>query len=287
MKRTNHLFQTVLFLTTMTIFNSCIYAGGIRPNLNYVTKTVRVGSFSAVSLRGNCDVIFTPSSDKQQLELYASDNVIDYLEVYVKGETLIVGVKKGVNILRRNKDKMELHVSAPMIGNASVTGSGTIRFTRDFALAGPLTFEVTGSGDIFTEAVTCKDFRLHVTGSGDITVKEAKCEELRLGVTGSGDITLSAIEANAVKAKVTGSGDIELAGNAAEAQYGVTGSGDINAKNLRVKVVMAEVSGSGDIDCYAVDHLTAHWSGSGDISYRGNPQITTSHKQRGLHKIGD
>jgi N-acetylmuramic acid 6-phosphate (MurNAc-6-P) etherase len=100
-----------------------------------------------------------------------------------------------------------------------------------------------------------------------------------LSVTGSGDIELNHITAENIKARVTGSGDIDLSGATQSADYAVSGSGDIDAVRLEAGNVVAGVSGSGDISCYAVSALKAHRSGSGSISYKGNPQqVDAPHK---------
>ncbi|MCE2617474.1 head GIN domain-containing protein [Phocaeicola oris] len=265
MKRITSILSVALVLFFIgTNLCSCVFAGKfIRPNRQYTTKVINIGSFNAVNLVGNCDIIFTPSTGNQSLELYASDNVINYIEVFVKDNTLVCKIKKGINILR-NKDKMELRISAPMISKAEVTGSGSMYFTADTEIHGSLDLGVTGSGDIQMEGLTCKNLETEVTGSGNISVNNLKADDVNANVTGSGDIT--------------------LAGNIFSANYQVTGSGDIHADNLMAKEVNAEVTGSGDISCYAIETLKANRSGSGDIHYKGNPQISTN-KNNWLHHI--
>lgn len=263
-KITSILSLTLILILIGTGFCSCVFAGKfIRPNHKYTSKTINVGSFKTVSLTGNCDIIFTPAINSQSLELYASDNVIDYIEVFVEGNTLVCKIKKGINI-SRNNDKMELRVSAPMVSKAEVTGSGSMRFIADADIPGPLV--------------------LNVTGSGDIQMKSLICKKLNTEVTGSGDISVNNIKADNVEAEVTGSGDITLTGNTASADYDVTGSGDIHANNLMAKEVRAEITGSGDISCYAIETLNADRSGSGEIHYKGNPRINAN-KNNWLHQI--
>ena len=67
------------------------------------------------------------------------------------------------------------------------------------------------------------------------------------------------------------------------AEYHIAGSGDINATELKVDNVNARISGSGSIRCYATENLTGGVSGSGNVAYKGNPQINFS--KRGLQKL--
>jgi len=70
---------------------------------------------------------------------------------------------------------------------------------------------------------------------------------------------------------MSGSGDITLNGTAKNFEATISGSGDIKAYGLEADNVEATVSGSADIKVTANKMLKARVSGSGDISYRGNP----------------
>jgi len=110
-----------------------------------------------------------------------------------------------------------------------------------------------------------------LSGSGDIVGKTTiKTDEFNTAMSGSGDITL-AVESNSVDASMSGSGDINLSGQTTTFDATISGSGDIKAYDLEADNVNATVSGSADIKVTANKILKARVSGSGDISYRGNP----------------
>lgn len=115
-----------------------------------------------------------------------------------------------------------------------------------------------------------------LSGSGDIVGKTTiKTDNFTTKIAGSGDISLT-VEAESVKASVSGSGDINLAGKAVDFKVQVAGSGDIKAYDLEAENVTAQVSGSADIKVTATQSIDAKVSGSGDISYRGNPDKVQS-----------
>ena len=112
---------------------------------------------------------------------------------------------------------------------------------------------------------------LALSGSGDIVGKKTiKTDNFKTAMSGSGDITIS-VEANSVDAAMSGSGDITLSGSTNDFEATISGSGDIKAYDLEADNVDATVSGSADIKVTANKMLKARVSGSGDISYRGNP----------------
>ncbi len=95
--------------------------------------------------------------------------------------------------------------------------------------------------------------------------------------------TSKRISTSDTQVNISGSGNVLLDGKSTEAEYHIAGSGDINATELKVENVNARISGSGSIRCYATENLTGGVSGSGNVAYKGNPQINFS--KRGLQKL--
>ncbi len=111
-----------------------------------------------------------------------------------------------------------------------------------------------------------------LSGSGDIVGKKTlKADDFKTAMSGSGDITLD-VDVSSISASMSGSGDITLSGNTGDFDATISGSGDIKAYDLDADNVDATVSGSADIKVTAKKMLRARVSGSGDISYRGNPE---------------
>ncbi|MDT0540886.1 MULTISPECIES: head GIN domain-containing protein [Croceitalea] len=111
-----------------------------------------------------------------------------------------------------------------------------------------------------------------LSGSGDIVGETTiKSNDFKTAMSGSGDITLS-VEANSIDASMSGSGDINLSGTVQDFEATISGSGDIKAYDLKAANVYAQVSGSADIKVTATEMIKARVSGSGDISYKGNPK---------------
>ncbi|WP_405413771.1 head GIN domain-containing protein [Maribacter sp. Asnod1-A12] len=111
-----------------------------------------------------------------------------------------------------------------------------------------------------------------MSGSGDIVGKtKIKADKFSTAMSGSGDITLD-IDSNLISASMSGSGDISLSGKTTDFEATISGSGDIEAYDLEADNVDATVSGSADIQVTANKSLKARVSGSGDISYKGNPE---------------
>lgn len=113
---------------------------------------------------------------------------------------------------------------------------------------------------------------ISLSGSADIVGKTTlKASNFKTSMSGSGDITLD-LETDTMSATMSGSGDMNLSGKTMDFEATISGSGDIKAYDLNADNVEATVSGSADIKVTANKMLKARVSGSGDISYRGNPE---------------
>lgn len=110
-----------------------------------------------------------------------------------------------------------------------------------------------------------------LSGSGDVVSNTTlKADRFKASIAGSGDVELDVV-AEELSAQLSGSGDIVLEGSARDFDVQVSGSGDVKAYDLEADNVTAQVSGSADIKVTANQMLKARVSGSGDISYKGNP----------------
>lgn len=265
-----------------TSYNGSGFFGGktVKASNNYVTKAIKVDNFTSINLLGSPDITYTQKAGKPQVEVYTSDNIVDLLDINVKGGTLQVGFKKGTNV---SYDKLEVRVTSETLNGISVTGSGDIILTNGLK-TDDLKISVAGSGDIEANNITCtNNLSVSIAGSGDIEGNHITCANLEASVAGSGDMDLKNITTTKTQASVAGSGTAVLSGTTQEASYSVAGSGDLQATDFQAKRISASIAGSGDIKCYATDFLKVRTSGSGSVGYKGNPEL--DQPKKGLYKL--
>jgi hypothetical protein len=98
-----------------------------------------------------------------------------------------------------------------------------------------------------------------------------------LNLSGSGRISVTGISAPQLTVTVSGSGLVSAAGTATRLDVTVSGSGEAQLTQLIARDAHAVVTGSGLIQVTATTSLDADVSGSGAITYSGNPpQVTTN-----------
>ncbi|MET4898478.1 head GIN domain-containing protein [Sphingomonadaceae bacterium jetA1] len=195
-----------------------------------------VRDFTSVAARGSDPVDIRVGRDfSVRAEGPAAE--LDQLRVARDGDTLVIGVKKGIQWGRRTG--VRVLVTLPRLAGAAVDGSGRMTIDR-----------VEGAS-----------FKAGVAGSGDLVIAAMRVGKADLGITGSGAIRATGM-ADAVKAGVAGSGDLRGADlQTRQAEVGVTGSGQVMLRvNGRAKVGL---TGSGNADLGPNAVCTVSKTGSG------------------------
>ena len=82
---------------------------------------------------------------------------------------------------------------------------------------------------------------------------------------------------------VSGSGKIVASGSAQSVKTSISGSGKVLAANLEADKCDIRISGSGDVEINVKSELDATISGSGSVSYKGNPNHVNSHASGSGH----
>ncbi len=115
---------------------------------------------------------------------------------------------------------------------------------------------------------------LELEGSGSITCDTFHIDDLTVNLLGSGVINIAA-ETSFLEVNLAGSGDIFLRGFADHTDLTISGSGTIHAYDLEQNNCIVNISGSGNMYVFVNELLDVHITGSGDVNYRGTPDVRT------------
>lgn len=262
MKKYNLLFTlAILFVTT------AVYAQN---------REVRdVGEFTKISF-GYPGKLYLKQGSPQKVELEGDRSVLEEVETEVDGGRLRIGREgRWFDWKSDSKDKITVYITVPRIEGISVSGSGDVIGQSKFK-ANNLDLKVSGSGSLSLEADASGDVEADVSGSGNMDLR-GQFGSVESDVSGSGKIRITAtIDADA-DFSISGSGRIEAAGNADAVKANISGSGRVLAADLKTNRCNVRISGSGDVEINVVEELDANISGSGSVSYRGNPRKVNSH----------
>ena len=177
---------------------------------------------------------------------------IDANVVLTHGETEEVIIKGQENII----DNIEKYVNAD--------GYWNINYDRNVRSHAGVTIYITSP---YLDYIS-------VSGSGSVNSVNIFPDSTNviLKISGSGNISFSTL-ALLAESDISGSGEIYLSGNSDEHRINISGSGNVRAFDFLTKTTKVKISGSGYSEVFVEELLDVDISGSGDVYYKGYPQI--------------
>jgi hypothetical protein len=243
---------------------------------NAQTKETRnVSTFTKISFRVP-GKLYLRQGSPQKVEIEGKKDLLEEIETEVSGGKLVIG-KEGrwMNWTWGSNDNVTVYITVKDIEGISVAGSGDV-IGETKIMARNLDLNVSGSGNMKVEIDASGDVEGDVSGSGDLYIK-GRCASFESDVSGSGKVNLALNIANDADFGISGSGKIEASGTASRVKASISGSGKVFASNLETNSCEIRISGSGDIEINVKNEIDATISGSGTVSYKGNPNKINSH----------
>lgn len=212
----------------------------IKGNGDVITRNFKTSDYDAISVAGSMDVELIAGKEGA-IKVEAESNIMEYLEIEVKGSKLTIEIEDGINLSTQKGIKVMVPVEK--IESLSLAGSGDI-YSNLTLKSEKMKVAVAGSGDIKIKTES-RRLNLAVAGSGDLKVS-GRTEQLDASVAGSGDISAYNLKANNVSASIAGSGDISVFCNGGDMSGSIIGSGDLRYKG-KTNTIKKSIMGSGDI----------------------------------------
>ncbi len=235
MKTTAILLFSSAFICLM-YFTSCTNFHAIDGNHNVVTETRNIASFTEVRSEGSYDVYLIHDS-VFYAQVVAEENLIPYIMTEISGEELVIKTHDHRNL--RNHSAMRIYIHAPYVNSITLEGSGKI--DCDSISANYFSILLDGSGDILLSNTSCNKIKTKISGSGKVELA-GNANETDFDISGSGDIYSQSLVQDTCFADISGSGsmyvnvnkflDVHISGSGKVHYYGnqvvntdITGSG--------------------------------------------------------------
>lgn len=238
-------------------------------------ETRNVSTFNRIAFRIPGKLILRQGSP-QKVELEGDRELLAKVETEVDGNRLSVGREnRWMDWNWDKEDRITVYITVANIEGLSVSGSGAL-VGEGKLNTGNLKLSVSGSGSLQIETISVGEIEANVSGSGRLQVS-GSCKGFESDVSGSGKVVLNAKIDGVADVGISGSGKIEASGTAQSIKASISGSGKVNASNLEVDKCTVRISGSGDVEINVKNELDANISGSGTVSYKGNPNHVNGH----------
>ena len=277
----------LMVLNSCTISVSSDSKDAIVPSKNYITQKVKVDNFNGISTSSSINVIYKQTNGSTDVEIYAPDNLMEYVKLKVEGGMLKIffyseETGKGINI--RGKHDAEVRISASAVQALLASSSGDIVLKNGLQYEGEVSLNSSSSGDIKGGNIFCEVLQIGASNSGDIELDNVECTSIVTETSSAGDVSIKKVKAETVSVEASSSGDVYMAGECRFAKFDASSAGDIEADELKAERVIAHASSSGDVTCYASESLEVSTSSAGNVGYKGNPKQILN-KSKGLKKM--
>jgi len=236
----------VALLFALSLINIPVFAEMVK-----VKKEVK--NFDTISLQYP-GVVHLKQGDTESLTIEAKDNtVIEKIDIKVSRNTLVIkSNKKWFSV--DSSEKVNFYITMKNVKKILSGGSNAINIETPIK-TDDLTIKISGNGSL----KSTEDFTVH--------------NELSLNCSGNIELGLRKLTVSSLDININGSGDIKiLEGNVNKQKIIISGSGNYIAPELESKESDISCYGSGKLEINATEILKAKISGSGNVTYYGNPK---------------
>jgi len=182
------------------------------------------------------------------------------LRTKVRGSGVVVTESRPVSGFDR------ISVSGQGTVHVEITGAESLEVEAEDNIMEVLTIEVVdGRLELGAEPFTS----LEPTRGIVYRITAARLSDVSM--SGSAELDVAPVDLDSFVVSISGSGSVRPAGRAKDLEVGISGSGRFLGEDLETSRAVVEVSGSGAAVVTVTDDLDASVSGSGRISYAGDP----------------
>lgn len=281
-------------------------AATVYPSKNYVTRTLKIGAFTALRTNTSIDIEYTVGP--QSVKLYVPDNIADYVKVTLADGELKVSYTEDMQIMGSHKTR--LIVSAPDVVRFTTASAGDINIKSNISQknknveltvlsagdidalninANKITLQTSSAGDIEVNDLSAASIELYSNSAGDIEAHDIKATyNIQLYVNSAGDIDVNkAYSGNTLRAYDNSAGDIDITvASAEEVSTFATSYGDIKISTVEATSVEAAANSIGNVTLGGIaDKATFEATSHGSINAKGLKAISITAKNSGLGNI--
>ncbi len=237
-------------------------------------QTRDVSSFTRINYRMH-GKLFIRQGNTQKIELEGDSELLDKIETEVSGSKLSIGMKGSGWNWNSGNEKLVVYITVKNLEGFSLSGSGDVVGETPFNVSN-IDIKIGGSGSLKMEINASGDMEADLSGSGNMDLK-GKCATFDSNVSGSGKANIAMVVNGVASFGISGSGKISASGSSEKVKTSISGSGKLMAADFATKSCNVRISGSGDVEINVKDELDASISGSGSVSYKGDPSKVNSH----------
>lgn len=222
------LFVSVVFLTSCSLFGGKRVSG----NGNVVIRQVAAADFENVSASGAVTV-YLQQAATTAVSVETDENLQEYLDVAVDGNTLRIQPKSGFNL--RPTKELIVRVAAPQFENIGASGASKI-LGQGNVTGDDLRIDASGASEVQLD-VNLSRVKTDLSGASKLRMK-GKAEEFSTEASGASEVFCLDLTTEKARLDLSGASNAKITANkqltidasgASDVQY--RGNADLNQKS--------------------------------------------------------
>jgi len=207
------------------------------------SKTENIGSFNSIDA-GGAIVVHVKQDSTQSVKIETDENLMQYLEVYTEGSTLVIHPKNGIDL--DPSREILVYVSAPSYKSIEVSGASKIIGDNTISANEALNLGASGASKVMME-LSGGNIGGDVSGASTVELK-GQVSKIDMQASGASHIKAYDLVADEAIVDVSGASSIEITAN----------------KNLK-----ADASGASHIRYKGNASVNSNTSGASNVSKEG------------------
>lgn len=270
----------ILLPALLLCLTATVTAATIVPSSKYVTRKVNSGDFTAVCTNTAIDIIYTVGP--RSIEVYAPDNLINYIKVSLSDSEIRVNYSESMTI--NGSHKSYVKISAPVVSRFTTNSAGKITIDSPLTLKdSSVELKANSAGNIKAKAIDARTMTLKTNSAGNIETANLKADEIKIIANSAGNIkTGNIIAANSAKIVTNSAGNITVPEVVAGRQVSVNVNsvGKVNVSAMSAPTVEFHTNSAGNINIDKIEatSVSAASNSVGNITVNGicrNAELTT------------
>lgn len=201
-------------------FTGFSFNRGIKGSGNLQTEKRDISNFKAIEVGGVFKVEITAQKDFD-VQIEADDNLLQYVETEVDGETLEISTTKRIS----TQNPIIVRIGAPDIENLEVSGASSLNLVN--LNNDSLRVDSSGASNIKVEGST-KNLVIDLSGASKINAENLQSENVSVDASGASKADVFA--SNKLEADISGASKVSYSGNPKELIKKTSGASSINEK---------------------------------------------------------
>ncbi|MEJ7588173.1 MAG: DUF2807 domain-containing protein [Ferruginibacter sp.] len=169
--------QLLCYFFALLALTSCNQRRG---SGNIVSENRQTGDFTGVSV-GGAFTVEIRNGTGTEVKVEADDNVINFIETSVSGNTLKIRMKDGASF---NDAHYKVYITAAEINSVNSSGAATVQVKDELKSKEKISLDVSGAAGIVA-SVNAPEISAEISGAGNIELS-GKTRDYTAEVSGSG-----------------------------------------------------------------------------------------------------